>query len=136
MDFISYLKTLQPEDWNKQVTDKWTVKDVVAHMVGWEKGDSDAIQKAWETKEKPWWLDTSDYDEFNRQNVKLYKDYTPEELIKEWEKCEKHNENEIERIGEDKLRSRPDLFRWLFEEGEDSHYNYHYKQIKEVLGKQ
>ena len=39
LDFVSYLKILKPEDWHKKVNDKWTVKDVVAHMIGWEKGD-------------------------------------------------------------------------------------------------
>ena len=38
-DFITYLRALRPEGWQLKVTDKWTVKDVVAHMVGWERQD-------------------------------------------------------------------------------------------------
>ena len=52
-DFISYLKTLKPEDWNKKVTDKWKVKDVVAHLIGWERDDTKIIRSIWETKESP-----------------------------------------------------------------------------------
>lgn len=54
-DFIAFLKTLKPENWGKMATSKWTVKDVVAHMVGWERGDVEAIKTSWETKEQPWW---------------------------------------------------------------------------------
>lgn len=133
MDFIEYIKTLKPEDWEKQVTDKWTVRDVVAHMVGWEKGDPDAIAKAWETKQSPWWMTTDDYDQFNQENVEYYQDYTPDELIAEWEKWARHIDDEVNKIGEDKLRARPDLFGWVFDEGEDSHYNHHYRQIKKAL---
>lgn len=136
MDFISYLKTLKPEDWNTMVTSKWTVKDVVAHMVGWEKGDPDAIQKAWTTKQPPWWMGFDNYDEFNQKAVEEYKHFSPAQLIQEWEKWQAHIQHEIERFGEGNLRSRPDLFGWLFDEGEDSHYNHHYKQIKEALQKQ
>lgn len=135
MDFISYLKTLKPEDWQKPVTDKWTVRDVVAHMVGWEKGDPDAISKAWETKQPPWWMTTDDYDKFNQQNVEYYKDFTSEQLISEWQKWQAHIDKEVAKIGEAKLRARPDLFSWVFDEGEDSHYNHHFKQIREALGK-
>lgn len=136
MDFVSYLKILKPEDWNKQVTSQWTVKDVVAHMIGWEKADPDIIRKTWETKEKPWWLKADNYDEFNQKSVEFYKDYTPEQLIAEWERWQQHVEQEIKKIGEDKLRSRPDLFGWLFEVGERSHYQHHLNQINKVVEKQ
>lgn len=136
LDFVSFLKTLKPKDWNIMVTDSWTVKDVVAHMVGWEKGDPEAIRKAWKTKKPPWWMEMDDYDDFNKKNVDFYKDFSPEELIGELEKWQRHNQKEIDRIGEEKLRARPDLFGWLFEEGEGSHYSHHYDQIKKALNKE
>jgi hypothetical protein len=140
LDFISFLKTLKPEDWVKRVTDRWTVKDVVAHMVGWEKDDVEVIKSTWESKEEPWFYKTDNYDEFNRKHVEFYKDYTPSQLIEEWEKWQRKVKEEVDRIGEDKLRTRPDLFGWLFEgnntyipnEG-GSHYNHHYNQIKKAL---
>ncbi len=134
-DFIPSLQTLKPEDWNKKVTDKWTVKDVVAHMVGWEKGDVEVIRMTWKTKKVPWFYETHDYDDFNRNAVEFYKNYTPQELIKEWEKWQNKVQEEINRIGEYKMKTRPDLFGWLFEEGENTHYNYHYRQIKNALEK-
>lgn len=133
IDFIAYLKTLQPEDWDKKVNKNWTVKDVVAHMVGWEKGDVDVIRTAWETKQAPWFMNTDDYDEFNRKAVEYYKDYSSNELIEEWEKWQQRVQDEIDSIGEDNLRSRMDLFGWLFKTGDGSHYDEHYKQIKTTV---
>lgn len=135
INFIAYLKTLKPEDWDKKVTDKWTVKDVVAHMIGWEKEDAHIIKSIWKDKKIPWFYKTEDYDDFNKKSVDYYKEYKPDKLIKEWEKWQKKVEEEINRIGKSKLRARPDLFRWLFDEGDDSHYNLHYRQIKDVVEK-
>src|SRR5258708_7708676 len=139
-DFISYLKTLKPEDWNKMVTSKWTVKDVVAHMVGGEKGDVEALKKCWETKTPPWWKIQNDDDAFNAKAVEFYKNSTREKLVAEWERWQRKVQEEIGRIGKKNLKTRKDLFEWLFEGGEDdrggenaSHYKHHYIQIKKAL---
>lgn len=145
IDFIGFLKTLKPEDWNKKATPNWTVKDVVAHMVGWERGDVEVIRKSWETKTPPWWKNDPNYDEFNKKWVEYYKDYTPEQLIAEWEMWQKKVTEEVDKIGYSKIKTRPDLFDWLIE-GDDkkgdkytmtkggSHYEHHYRQIKKALG--
>ncbi len=132
LDFIPYLKTLKPEDWDKMATAKWTVKDVVAHMVGWEKGDAEAIRRAYETKQPPWWVGVKDYDEFNQKSVDFYKNCTSEQLIAEWERWQREVEKEIARIGEDNLKKFPELFSWLSETGDYSHYGHHYRQIKKA----
>lgn len=83
LDFISYLKTLKPEDWSKKATDKWTVKDVVAHMVGWEKAVTKIVKSVWETKQEPWFMETDNYDEFNAKMIEYYKNYSPNQLLDE-----------------------------------------------------
>jgi len=141
MGFISYLKTLKPKDWNVKVTDKWTVKDVVAHMVGWERGDVEEIKRIWETKTPPWWKNDPNYDEFNYKWVGFYKDYTPEQLIAEWEMWQRKVTKEVGKIGYSNIKSRPDLFDWLIEDKNNnytlneggSHYEHHYNQIKKAL---
>lgn len=144
MNFISYLKTLNPEDWGVKVNKNWTVKDVVAHMVGWERGDLEEIRKIWETKTPPWWKTNPNYDEFNAKWVEFYKNYTPQKLIAEWEMWQKKVSEEVSRIGYSNIKSRPDLFDWLIEDedgknytlDEDgSHYAHHLKQIRKALGK-
>ena len=144
-DFISYLKTLKPEDWEKKATEKWTVKDVVAHMVAWERRDAEIIPIFWETKKREPWMSTiEEWDEFNAKWVEFYKNYTPEELIVEWELWQKKVTEEINKIGYSNIKSQPDLFDWLLEGGEGSsnvftmneggsHYEHHYKQIKKAV---
>ena len=110
MDFISYLKTLKLDDWNKKATDRWTIKDVVAHMVGREREDVEEIKKIWDTKQKPWFMETDNYDEFNAKWAEFYKDYTSDELISEWELWQKKVTEEIDKIGYSNIKSRPDLF--------------------------
>lgn len=135
-DFITYLKTLKPSDWEVKVNNNWTVKDLVAHMVGWEKIDSEIIKETWQTKRRPWFYETDDFDGFNMKNVEFYKSYTPNQLIKEWEMWQELSQDEINRIEEDRLRSYPKLFGWLF--GLDnyiSHYSKHFNQIRKVLEK-
>ena len=132
-DFIAYIRTLKPEDWNKKATEKWTVKDVVAHMIGWEKGDPEIIKETWKSKRTPWFYETNEFDEFNKNAVEFYKQYMPEQLIGELGKWQKKVKEDIDSIGEDKLRNRPDLFGWLFDESDDSHYSHHYRQIKNTV---
>lgn len=147
MEFIEYLKGLNLEDWGVQVTDKWTVKDVVAHMVAWERRDAEVVPIFWETKKKEPWMSTrKEWDEFNAKWVEFYKNYTPEELIAEWELWQKKVTEEIDRIGYSNIKLQPDLFDWLLEDGEGSsniftmnengsHYQHHLRQIKEILRK-
>lgn len=134
-DFISLLKSLKPEDWDKKVNDERTVKDVVAHMIGWEKEDTRIIRKTWQTKEIPWFYKTEDYDEFNKKHIEFYKDYTSNQLIEEFEKYQGEVQKEIDKIGADNLRKYPQLFGWLFEEDEGCHYAIHLKEIKDVVGR-
>lgn len=137
MDFISYLKTLKPVDWDKKVTDQWTVKDVVAHMVGWEKESVRVLKDFLKNgKGNPWFINTDGYDEFNAKLVKHYKNYSTRRLIQEWEKYMGEIEALIDRVGEKRLRGRKDM-QWLFEnteEGYQGHYSHHLKQIEKVVG--
>ena len=141
IDFISYLKTLEPEDWGKMATPKWTVKDVIAHMVGWEKRDAEIITIFWKTKKREPWMSTrEEWDEFNRKEVERYKNYTPQQLIDEWQMWQKKVSEEIRNIGYQNIKSHPDLFDWILEdEGHytlnegGSHYEHHYAQIKKAI---
>ncbi len=133
MDILAFCRTLKTEDWGKKVNKNWSVKDVIAHLVGWEKEVALTLAKAWETKTKPWFFKTDNYDEFNAKSVAFYREYNPDLLIKEWENWQKNLDDEISKIGENNLRTHKD-FDWVFDvEGEDSHYSQHYRQIKKAL---
>lgn len=135
--FIEYLKTLKSEDWNKMATSQWTVKDVVAHMIGWERSDVEVIKKCWETKTPPWWKSKNEDDAFNAKWVEFYKNYSPDQLIAEWEMWQDKVQEVMDQIGAENLKAHPELFDWLYEgiddnrsNGKASHYKHHYNQIK------
>lgn len=128
-------------------TSSWTVHDVVAHMVGWEKRDAEVIPVYWATKKREPWMSTSEeWDAFNRNEVEGRKNRTSQQLIEEWEMWQRKVDDEINEIGLENMRSRPDLFDWLFEGGDTkggaytlseggSHYKHHYEQIKKAIAR-
>lgn len=134
MSFIEYLRNLNPEDWNVKATDKWTVKDVVAHLVGWEKEVANTLEVSRKTGEPAWFMKQENWDKFNKQNTEFYKDYSLEKLLNEWEMWQKKLEVKIKELGEQELRDDKDV-EYLFDEGDDNHYEHHWKQIRKALGK-
>ena len=132
-EFIAYLKTLKSEDWGKMATDKWAVKDVVAHMVGWERQDPKTLRESWEKKEVPWWIKERNFDEFNQRSVEDFKDHTPEKLIAEWGMWQKKVQEEIDRIGYDNLCLYPDVFDYFISGRVGKHYQHHLNQIKRAI---
>ncbi|MBU0907800.1 MAG: ClbS/DfsB family four-helix bundle protein [Nanoarchaeota archaeon] len=134
-ELFALLESLSDSEWKIKVNEKWTVKDVIAHLVGWEKESVKCLREEWKTKKKPWFFETDNYDEFNNGLVREYKKFSPKELINEWKKQINRLEEETQSIGEEKLRENMDLFGWVFGEGEDNHYLIHLNQIKRVLKK-
>jgi hypothetical protein len=132
-EFFELLENLQPEELDKKIG-KRTIKEVIAHLVGWEKEAFERLDETWRTKEKPWFLKTDNFDEFNEKSIENYKNFTPEQLLNEWKKWQKKLDDKIEEIGEDKLREDMELFDWVFDEGDENHYLEHLNQIKKVLG--
>lgn len=146
-NFYTFLENLTDEQWDTKVDKNWTVRDVIAHLVGWEKECAIQTPIVYRTKQKPWFLKTNDYEKFNRKSIEEYKNFTLTELLQEWRKWQDKIQTEIDLIGEDKLKSQPKLFYWLFEDDSnkgtdafeeygESHYSEHFKQIKAVLEKQ
>ncbi len=134
-DFYRLLESLTDNEWNTRVDDMWTVKNVVAHLVGWEEELSKLLPQIWKNQEKPWFTETNNWDELNEKSTDKFKGFTPRQLLDEWYKWQGKLMKEAEKIGENNMRSRPDLFGWWFEEGEESHYQTHYKQIRKALNK-
>jgi hypothetical protein len=105
------------------------------------------MTRIWETKQPPWWKTNPNYEEFNAKWVEFYKDYSPEQLLEEWEMWQEKVGEEVDKIGYlDNIKTRPDLFDWLIEDGignsdtytlieGGTHYQHHFKQIKEAIEK-
>jgi len=132
-EFYDLLEELDDNQWDRKLNSKWTIKDCVAHLVGWEREAVKRLREEWETGEKPWFLIDEDFDEFNKKSVEEFKGYNSKDLIKEWKYWQKKLDEEIKKIGERNLKAEPEMFGWVFDETGDSHYLYHLKQIKKVL---
>lgn len=86
-EFLVFLEDLDPKDWNQKVTGKWTIRDMIVHLIGWEKEATKELPVSYATRQRPWFMNNNDdYVKFNAKNVQEYKDHSFKQLIKEWKK--------------------------------------------------
>lgn len=133
-EFMNFLASLTESQWQARVNDDWTIKDVIAHLIGWAYEVAGVLPTVWATGEEPWFCRTSDYDEFNDGNVCRYKDLSPEETLTEYMRSEEVVKAEVAKIGESTLRESGG-YGWLFDEGPNAHWINHFRQIKTALGR-
>ena len=131
MNIIIFFRNLNKSDWGVLATKKWRVKDILSHLVGWEREVSQELVKVFETGNEPWFISINDYTNFNEKIYQEFKNYSPEVLLSELEKWQNELEKNIQKIGEGKIRQH--RWNWVFDEGEDSHFKHHIKQVKEAL---
>ncbi|MFH0852521.1 MAG: hypothetical protein V1845_02880 [bacterium] len=132
MDTITFFKTLKESDWKVSVTKKWQVKDVLSHLVGWERECANELEKVFETGKEPWFMSTDNYDKFNDRIYREFENYSPVALISELEKWQVILEDNIQKFGENKIRQRPHMS-WVFDEGDEPHFEHHINQVKDAL---
>jgi len=132
MDVISFFRNLKSEDWEKPVTKLWRVKDVLAHLVGWEREIVQELPRTWENSENPWFVDTDNYDNFNAKIYEEYKDFSPPQLLAELKEWQDALSEEIEKIGEDDIR-QSNYSEWVFNEGREPHFEHHINQVRQAL---
>jgi uncharacterized protein (TIGR03083 family) len=133
MDYISYLQSLSSEDWQKPATGKWTVKDVLSHLVGWEREVALTFMNTWKTKQDPWFIVNEDYDSFNDKVQAEFADWKPSDLLQEWKKWQDNLNNQIKEVDEDEFNVRRNNLSWMTDEGEHSHTDWHINQIKKAV---
>jgi len=131
MDTIFFFKNLKDSDWKVFATKKWRVKDVLSHLAGWEREVSQELVEVFKTGNEPWFMLTNDYTKFNEKIYQEFKNYSPKALLSELEKWQKKLEKNIQKIGERKIREH--RWNWVFDEGDNSHFKHHIKQVKKAL---
>lgn len=132
METIEFFKSLKEGDWDKKISEKRTVKDVLGHLVGWEREVANELNSVFEKGNEPWFMLTDKYDEFNEKIYREFKNYSPKDLIKELEKWEGVLNEEIIKFGEEKIRQKGNL-EWVFDEGKEPHFEHHIRQIEKAL---
>jgi hypothetical protein len=130
---IKFLKNLSPNKWATKVNDHWTIKDVVAHLIGWDEEAVRVIPEVLVSDKDPWFLNVGNYDEFNKKSVLKYEKLRPNELLNKLQEVENILNKVIEKYGAENLKHRSG-FKWMFEENEESHSMHHLRQIKKALG--
>lgn len=119
------LKNLKEKDWEIMITDKWDVKDVLAHLVGWIEEVVKVLSEAWEIKKMPWFINTNDYNKFNEKVVLKYKDLSPQELLAKYKKLEIELNIIVAQIGTEKIKADK-RFVWAID---NSHELAHLREI-------
>lgn len=110
-----------------------TVKDVLAHLVGWQREVVVEFEKSLRGEE-PWFISITNYDDFNGRIDKEFKTVSTKVLLKEFRKWDQILEQRISELGEDVLRRRKEA-EWVFDEGDDGHFLEHLNQMKQAIKK-
>lgn len=80
----SLLRTLnQKQIADTLVTEKWTVKDVLAHLAAWNMAEEKAVDEILSNKIPEWW--GLDETEFNRRAVRKRSRMAVGKVLSEWE---------------------------------------------------
>ncbi len=132
-ELISYLKKLSIDQWNLKVSEEWTVKDIVSHLIGWNIEAGKELPIVWKSGKTPWFLNTDDYEEFNRKYVEVHRTDSSDKVLRDFIESEEKFNKEIQKIGENNLRNQIDKYYWVFDEGNDNHYLEHLNQIKAAV---
>jgi hypothetical protein len=83
--FERMLETLEQADETIEIYPSWTVKEIIAHLIGWDKVSSDSLSSFIQggTPDK---VSLNGVDAFNAEAVEALADLSLEETIQEWEK--------------------------------------------------
>ena len=129
---IPFFNSLHPTDLNKKVTEKWTVKDALIHLVGWDREVVIGLRDMLKNGQQPWFTKTDDYEEFNDRINNEFENEPAEKLVAELEKWEKALKEMIQEIGEENLKMKGNMD-WVFDEEGEPHFEHHINQIREAL---
>lgn len=135
MEFIEYCANLRPTDWSHPVNKKWLVKDVVIHMLSWEKEVTLELRKAVKTMRKPWFVgcEPADYDMFNARLGDTYQNIPPSRLLTEWRKWQEKLDCELATVRKNRQKKKLEKLGWVFKKRPDDHYLHHLKQIESAV---
>lgn len=137
--FVENLRIIGAEHWNKPISEgKWTLKDIIAHILLWDKYFYDEGIKKINSGESVT-VKHLNFDDFNANAVEYAKKFTKEELI---EQCIEYRTQIIDAISglteEDYMKEYKDGDKKKFTiraylRGFIPHDNHHKKQIEKYI---
>ncbi|MCA9382595.1 DinB family protein [Candidatus Dojkabacteria bacterium] len=66
MELLEFVQDLTPAQKNSKAFDKWTLKEVLAHMSGWDLQNVEDLDEMLQSRETPW---IPNFDEYNNHSV-------------------------------------------------------------------
>ena len=129
-EYNQILGSLKPKQWEIEVVPKRNVRDIIAHMVGWEK---EAVEQLKKPKDDSYSMGIKDYQKFNDIAVRRYKILSTKELMNEWEKWQKLLDEEIIKSDRETLDKKSQLFDWIIDGKESNHYECHLIQLRKLF---
>jgi hypothetical protein len=116
--------------------DRWSVKDIVAHVLGWEREMTGALQRiARGERPTPEGVDYSDSDAWNAGFSLAYKHVLPPTVVAEWQQVHANYVKAAQAVPDDRYGVRDDgkpaTVNRLLETSGYGHFREHAAQIKE-----
>ncbi len=110
------------------IGDQWSVKDIVAHLTGW---DHEATERFWRFLAGPTEDITYNVDEFNARSVAARQHFSYNQAIKEWSSVHKGLEEAIAAVQPEDLEHEGRFVEWL--QAISRHYEEHTAQLKSMV---
>ena len=103
-EIIIYLKKIPSNSWDFLATPRWSIKDLVAHMIGWTEIDVDSIDRIDEAHTLPWRQKDFKVDDYNAESVNKYSKSLPNELLNIWIELLDRRDKKMKTVGKEKIR--------------------------------
>jgi len=127
--FIDTCTQLDPALREQKTLDgQWSPKDVVAHMIGWER---EATERFWHFLAGPTENLTYNNDAFNSQSVASRQHLTWDQALSELKAARQSFQKPIAAITADDLTRESRFFEWL--ESITKHYSDHIAHLKQTI---
>ena len=136
-DFQQLVKSLTANQIsNKEVSENWTVKDIIAHLSAWNFAQAKEIDNILEGK-STWsklYKTKKDWDEFNKNAVEERRDKNIKVIISEWESSFEKLINRLDNLTEKEWNSNTHLHSLFHYEKEGlSDEGRHAQEVKKLF---
>lgn len=134
-NFRRALKGLEPEQLSRPFLDGWSVKEIVAHVMGWEQEMVAALERmARGERPTPEGVDYSDGDAWNAKFEAQMAAISPQTVLATWRQAHMNYVNAAKDVPEERYGERdgkPQTVNRLLQTSGTGHYEEHAEAIRE-----
>jgi hypothetical protein len=135
-DFQEAVKGLDRDKLEVVFYDQWSVKDIVAHILGWEREMTEALHRiARGERPTPEGVDYSDSDAWNAKFAERFRGQLPSAALEEWDRVHGGFINAMSSVPDDRFGEGKSVNR-IAEATGYGHYKEHTPPINEWRAKE